>query len=257
LRLQVRNAPMVRQQVQRNDPVKVFSENVVVRDQQRPVDRNRGKILITQENTANNESNKVVKNGKRPVVVDKITRTKEIQRDASLPVISTDKKQGVATSSQKSQMPDDDSHKQEVSKKKEVTSETVARNQQLQKSHTDTQIANESRSTNRIKAQDHIAQDKRVKLIFAGGTITVNNKQGKLREFSVNLQEGETRNITLVAKGGLRINMPISYRNGMLMVARDVSQFTAEPSWNKGKSYKINTEGVSHLDNVKLTVKTI
>lgn len=93
----------------------------------------------------------------------------------------------------------------------------------------------------------------RIKIKFKGGSFTIDGKKENFKKTSLTLKDGELRKIALVAKNGAKVFLPVSYRNGTLKVKR-AGRFKSEPSWLKGKTYKINTEGDTHLNNVKLTV---
>ena len=99
--------------------------------------------------------------------------------------------------------------------------------------------------------------DKGVRVSFISGLIKVGNKQGALKRSSLTLKNGESRNITLVARNGNKVVVPVTYRNGTLKVARQRDVFKIDSSWDKGKTYNLSTSGKARIENVQFTVATL
>ena len=99
--------------------------------------------------------------------------------------------------------------------------------------------------------------DKGVRVSFISGLIKVGNKQGALKRSSLTLKNGESRNITLVARNGNKVVVPVAYRNGTLKVARQRDVFKIDSSWDKGKTYNLSTSGKARIENVQFTVATL
>lgn len=272
LRLQVRSLPTGRNKVKQFQPsnkssvhndngIRYIKQDVasthsknkgiqaVVYERQHPTNVTVDKVLINNEKSAGNKHISTIITTNRPVIVEKVNLHEEAKRVAKTSqgnsgnnradLIRTAKNQAEAVVKHKN-VSDNEPRKRIVSKKLAVSHEVVAR---------DKRGANTEAQGNAGSALMNS-----VKISLVGGTVTVNGKQGKFGKKNLTLKDGESREVTLVAKGGIKIKVPISYRNGMLAVASNGKPFKSDASWINGKTYKINTQGTSHLENMQMTV---
>lgn len=253
LRLEIRKAPNGRRQKSPTDrhAAKVSGFYTAKKHY------NNGKVLIKQNKSSKKAPERAIKTVKKPV-----------QRVSGKRIKYTDKKQFVVRKLQKKSITTNIRQKNRSTSKDrrpDVVVETTEKLRkatirdrqtvvQAQRSRSDRKSIKASRSAKKTEMRDHASRNKSVKISLAGGTVTINGKQGKFRKTSLTLKEGESRNVTLIAKNGHKIIVPISYHNGTLRVTRNGKQFKSDTSWSKGRTYKIDTKGVSRLNNVRLTV---
>ncbi len=296
LRLKIRNLPAGSPYVKKGRPVKVVNKTiithryegktpvkrpvvivqpsdkrkkVVVHEQNDPLNRHTPKTpgygvvkqhvkntkpLIIKDNIGRNGSDVVIKTVKRPTIVKKIVKDKQPQHIYSEKVVSQNKKQylvhksvrkSTKTIGGQNNRVDDEAHDATKVEKTKM----LSRN--------DKKSLRGSRSVKRPEESMPALDIKSVRISLAGGTVMVDGKKSRFAKISLKLKEGESRDVALVTKGGLKARVPISYHNGILKIASNGNQFKVEPAWAKGKTYKINTAGDSRLGNVKLTVHAL
>jgi hypothetical protein len=187
-----------------------------------------GRAVVIKEKVSGDVNRTTARAIKRPVIVEKINLHEEVKHIARASKENPDKKKVVVRARSEKSRP--------------------------QVSQSDVRVAKNTRLAKSSAGHTVSSQKTSVKVTLAGGTVTVNGKQGKFGKKNLTLKDGESRNVTLVAKGGIKINMPISYSNGTLKVASNGKHFKRDASWSNGKTFKFSTQGSSHLENMQLTV---
>ena len=260
LRLKVRSVPADRYRVNRGEPGKVVEKSIktVKTKEKRYVEnvkpRHESKKVVVKE-TIRGKDLQLTKNHKKPAIskqvqvvstkkntIDNVVKTDKVtHRPHIVQKLKTAKNDRKTTGSVKV-VKNDSKHNgghQVVLEKRRVH----------HKEKTIVKTNHKSDSRDNIK--------KKVKVSFKGGTVMVNGKQGKLKNSSVTLKDGDSLSVSLVAKNGHKINVPVSYRNGTLSVTQLGRKFKRDSSWAKGQTYNLNTKGSARIENVQLTVVTL
>jgi len=104
-------------------------------------------------------------------------------------------------------------------------------------------------------------QPGKVKVVFRGGTIERNGRHDKLKKTSVTLKKGETKQVRLHASDGKDVKVPVSYKNGHVIVDHGEKgrsrEFQVSGKTRRSQKYELNTRGRNRLGNINVEVSSL
>lgn len=129
------------------------------------------------------------------------------------------------------------------------------------KTHKDEKSYEKTRESRHEKGLDRYEQPEKVKVVFRGGTIERNGRQDKLKKTSVTIKKGETKQVRLHARDGKDVKVPVSYKNGRVIVDHGEKdrprEFRVSDREHGTQKYELSTRGRNRLDNINLEVSSL